>query len=147
MNRLFQRRRGSTVVEFALAGPLLLLILAGAADFARVFYHVVTLANAAGTGAFYGARSVTYTGHNSGMTTAATTDAKDLTGITVTPNRFCRCPNSNADVDCITGTCAAGYIPRVYVSVQATETFQPLLPYPGVPKNFTVGRTAYFRAQ
>jgi Flp pilus assembly protein TadG len=147
MTKRSNRRRGATALELALTGPLLLLLLVGAADFSRVFYHAVTLANAAGTAAFYGARNVTHSGDTSGMTTAATTDAKDLTSITVTPNRFCRCPNSNNNVDCITGSCPASYTPRVYVSVQAKETFRPLVRYPGVPTDFTVGRTAYMRAQ
>ena len=141
------RRRGSTALELALAGPLLLLLLVGAADLSRVFYHAVALANAAGTAAFYGARNVTHSGDTTGMNTTATTDAKDLTSITVTPSRFCRCPNSDTNVDCITGSCPASYTPRVYISVQAKETFQPLVRYPGIPKNFTVGRTAYMRAQ
>ena len=140
-------RRGSTALELALTGPLLLLLLVGAADFSRVFYHAVTLANAAGTAAFYGARNVTHSGDTTGMKSVAATDAKDLASITTTPTRFCRCPGSNANVDCLTGSCPASYPPRVYVSVQAKETFRPLVRYPGVPADFTVGRTAYMRAQ
>jgi len=140
-------RRGTTALELALTGPLLLLLLIGVADFSRVFHHAVTLANAAGTADFYGARNVTHSGNTTAMKTVAATDAKDLASITTISGRFCRCPNSDTNVDCITGSCPASYKPRVYVSVQTTERFQPLVRYPGIPKGFTVGRTAYMRAQ
>jgi Flp pilus assembly protein TadG len=152
-----KQRRGTATLEFAIAGPLLLLMLVGAADFGRVFYHVVTLANAAGTGAFYGSQSLTRTGHTtttSGGTSVpgqidvvAKEDAKDLgTALTAKSERVCKCPDGST-VNCISGTCTGYGSPRVYVKVQVTETFNPIVRYPGVPKNFTIGRTAYMRAQ
>lgn len=141
-----KRTKGSTMLELALAGPLLLLMLLGAADFARVFYHAVTLANAAGTGAFYGAQNNIQSGHYTEMQQAAQNDAKDLGTISATAGRYCDCP-SGTKVDCVTGTCAGYGPPRVYVSTQTKEAFKPLVGYTGIPNPVTVGRTAYMRVQ
>ena len=54
MRNNHRRQAGSAMIEMALAFPLLVLLLAGTADFGRVFYTYVTLANAARTGAGYG---------------------------------------------------------------------------------------------
>jgi Flp pilus assembly protein TadG len=43
------------VVEFAVTFPLLMLLCLGATDFGRLCFHAVTIANAAATGASYGA--------------------------------------------------------------------------------------------
>ncbi len=53
--RLHPRSHGQALVEFALVLPIFLLVLATAADFARVFYGYVTIQNAAKEGALYGA--------------------------------------------------------------------------------------------
>jgi hypothetical protein len=45
------------VAEFAIVMPILLLILAGAADVGRAFYAFVAIENAAKEGAFFGARN------------------------------------------------------------------------------------------
>ena len=45
-----KRRLGPATIEFA----LLMLMMVGAADFARVFYHAVEVTNASGTGSFGG---------------------------------------------------------------------------------------------
>lgn len=141
------RTRGNTNFELALVGPLLLLMMVGAADFARVFYHAVELANAAGTGAFYGAQNNIMSGHYYEMEQVAKNDAKDLgSAMTVTGGRYCDCPNGTK-VDCVTGTCAAYGPPRVYVSTRTRESFKPLVNYPGIPSAVTVGRTAYMRVQ
>ncbi len=141
-----KRTRGSTMVELALVAPLLLLLLLGATDFGRVFYHAVTLANAAGTGAFYGAQSNIQSGQFTQMQQVAQTDAKDLGTITATAGRYCDCPNG-AKVDCISGSCPNYGPPRVYVSVHTKESFKPLVGYTGIPNPVAVGRTAYIRVQ
>jgi hypothetical protein len=53
-----RREAGSSLLEFGLAFPVLMLILPGAADFGRIFYTYVTLSSAAQTGAEYGATSM-----------------------------------------------------------------------------------------
>ena len=64
--------KGSAFVELALFTPVLLLMLVGALDFARVYYADITLSNAAEVGALYGSRSVSGSSDIAGMQTAAT---------------------------------------------------------------------------
>lgn len=141
-----KKRQGSVAIELALTAPLLLLMLIGAADFARVFYHAVTLANAAGTGVFYGAQNNIHSGEFTQMQQVAQTDAKDLGTIAAVAGRYCDCPNGTK-VDCVSGSCPTYGPPRVYVSTQTKEAFSPLVGWTGIPNPVTVGRTAYMRVQ
>ena len=50
----FGSRRGGAMVEFALVFPLLLVLCLAAGDFGRLFFHGVTVVNAASSGAHYG---------------------------------------------------------------------------------------------
>jgi Flp pilus assembly protein TadG len=52
---------GQATLEFALALPVMLLIVIGAVDVGRVFFDYVGLRNAAMEGAIYGARNVNAT--------------------------------------------------------------------------------------
>jgi Flp pilus assembly protein TadG len=55
--RLMLEHGGQSLVEFALAVPVLLLILLGLADFGRAFYYTTAIANAARAGAEYAAKN------------------------------------------------------------------------------------------
>lgn len=48
------KRRGQSLVEFALVLPLLVLIVFGVLDLGRAFYALITITNAAREGARYG---------------------------------------------------------------------------------------------
>ena len=50
-----RKRRGQAILETALAGLLLVLLLAGAVDFGRAYYTAVVVENMAGEGAAYAA--------------------------------------------------------------------------------------------
>ena len=84
-----RRERGSSLIEFGLAFPVLMLILLGTADFGRVFYTYVTLASAAHTGAEYGATSAPKIWDSAGIKQAALNDSQDLSGVTVTSTPSC----------------------------------------------------------
>ena len=157
-----QRRRvGSVTVELALSVPMLMLMMAGAADFARLFFHAVTLDNASNTGAFYGAQNVVFSGDYAGMVLVAKEDAQDLEKgntlaadrVTATPDRFCDCPNKT-EVNCFTGKCTGFYggtglygTPRSYTVVSVQQTFEPLLPWPGIPNPVVITDTAFMRVR
>ena len=51
--RLFRSEKGQAMVEFALVLPLLLALLCGIIDFGWLYYHQITLNNAAREGARY----------------------------------------------------------------------------------------------
>ena len=137
------RRAGSALIEMALAFPLLALVLVGIADFGRVFYTYVTIANAARTAAEYGSTSAPKTSDSAGIRQAALNDTQNLTGVTVSSQRSCQCSNGGT-VDCFTTACSPL---RYYVTVTVTKQFQTLAIYPGVPSSTNVTATAKMRAQ
>lgn len=146
---------GHAMLELALMAPVLLLMLFGTADFARVFYAAIEVTNAAYAGAIYGAQTVGTAGKSSAMVTAAKNDASDLnpSSLTVTATKFCECPDASA-VSC-SGTCAGSGKLRVYVQVAATYPFKTLVKYPGInavtytgyPSQTSISKTVVIRVQ
>ena len=139
-------RAGSAFIELGLFIPVLLLILMGSVDFARVFYASITLVNAAEAGALYGSGSVSASSNITGMQTAATTDGKDLTGISATATQYCSCGSGTA-VTCPATGCVSPNTARYYVKVQTSYTFTPLAPIPGLPSSVPMTREAILRVQ
>jgi hypothetical protein len=145
------------MLEFAVLLPVLALILVGAGDFGRAFYHSVTVSNAAETGSLYGAQDVIRSGRFAEMAQAAQNDARDLGTVSATANRFCACGPAPAPgqpwpdgaiVNCLTGSCSGGYgAPKVYVRCRVQRTFNTLVNLPGVPDLFPVRRDVYMRVQ
>ena len=165
-NRRFEGTKGqhgAALVEFALVLPLLFMLTMGATDFGRIFFHAVTLANAAATGVFHGAQGNFYAAQSDVMEQRAIDDAGNLSGVSATAAQFCECPPADVDdftsdataVDCTLaatpGTCAGGAygLPRLYVRTAVSETFSTLAPYPGIlPSGSTVvGRDGFMRVQ
>src|ERR1700742_683559 len=66
---------GQGLLELALTLPLLMLILLGAAEFARFAWAAIETANAARAGVQYGAQTQITASDNVGMQTAALNDA------------------------------------------------------------------------
>lgn len=152
--------RGSALVEFALVMPLLLLLCMGATDFGRLFFHAVTVYNAASTGAFYGARTPLLSGQYAVMEQKAKEDAGDIedisTGVGATAERTCECPGAAAGdpgtpIDCreaANPNACAGYgSPVAYVKVRAQNTFETIGLYPGIPSSTAVAREVWMRVQ
>jgi Flp pilus assembly protein TadG len=136
---------GAAFFEMAIALPFLLLAAIGVAEFGRVYFNAIRVANAAMAGAEYGAQNLG-TGDPAGIRQVARNDAGDQT-LQVTSTRACRCPGSEAVVDCLT-VCAGGYgSPQYFIEVAATKTHTFLLRYPGLPQSITVTRTSTFREQ
>jgi len=89
---------GGALVELALilsffGVPLLL----GTADFAKLTYASIEIANAAHAGAMYGIQSTTFASQSTQITTAAQNEASDFgTNLIVTPTVFYACSASQA---------------------------------------------------
>ena len=145
------RKKGSVTVELALTAPLLMLMMVGATDFARAFYHAVEVVNASGTGAFFGSGSVVRAGTFGKILEVSEDDAADLQNVIVTPRFYCDCPGNTQgrvnEVDCDDDTCGSYGDPRFYSEVTVEQTFDPIFPWPGVPNPIRVSRTSYFRVQ
>lgn len=131
-------RRGNAAIEFAIAAPLLLGIVAGMVDVGFGLYEAMQVQNAAEAGALYAARY----GWNQMGIVAAVTGSTNTTGITATPapTQFCGCPSVNGvtPVGCAV-TCAGGGAPGVYVQVSAALSHAQIVPYAsfGVPATLT----------
>jgi len=154
------RRRGGTLVEFALVSPLLLMLCMGATDFGRLFYHAVITSNAAGVGAFHGAQNNVTAGQTGLMEWKAEEEASNLPAAdtTATADSFCDCPNNPATeasdgslqntVNCLNATACGTYgAPRGFVRVRATNSFQTLGPYPGIPYTTQINRHGFMRVE
>jgi Flp pilus assembly protein TadG len=140
---------GSSIIELAVALPVLAMILVGTIDFGRVFYTASACTNAARAGAELGAQG----GDAAGMQTAATNSAAQDIG-TITPNAVtsCVCTPDNptnfsykaTPVVC-TDACAPGTHRTTFAGVTVSKVFTTSARYPGIPRNLTINRTVTLR--
>jgi len=147
----FAGERGTNLIEMALLTPVLLLLVLGAIEIGRYAGLSILVANAARSGAQYGAQNLVTAADNAGITSAATEDTENTPGgqslanLSVTSQPVCGC-----SADGLTnGQCPTTNVPScgtgpflVYVQVTATGTFNSLFGYPGIPSSITVSRTA-----
>lgn len=129
---------GTALVEFALVAPVLVILLIGLIDFGRYMYDGILAANAARAGAAYGAQTLRTADDNVGMTAAAQSDSQGI-ALTVNPGHVCMV--NNAPVSCGTTN------ETVYVQVNTTGTFVPLVTYPGLPSSVTVKGSSMMRVE
>lgn len=155
--------RGQSLVELAIAIPVLCLLLCAAIDVGRLAYMAITLNDAARAGAEYGAQSLVTASDNAGMQCTARQDGKDAAsilgqsatgcscvvgsassqvpcGVSATSNTTCYCPNGS-QVKCGDGLCSDG-TQSVYVTVTASATFSSLTRILPMPSSFAVSGTA-----
>ena len=152
MNNFVNRRHwasdaGSALVELAVTLPLLVLVMAGAIDFARVFYMGMELTNAARAGAQYGAYNPAQSGDIAGMRTTAT-GSVNITGVTATASRTCQCATSAGTFSAATctTTCPSGQHLVVTVTVTTSKAFTTLMgSFPGIPRTVSLVRAATLR--
>ncbi len=139
----YRSERGSALVEFALALPMILLVFSGLIDYALIIHQAMLLTQAAAAGAAYG----TITGNNAdvtGIQAAAQKNALGLTGMTVTASAIYSCTAGGAQVSS-TAICSGYGTPIKYVWVQTSVAVQPFLVLPGLPSTFTLQGSAYYR--
>ena len=117
-------------------------------DFARLFFAGIVVEGAARAGVQYGAYSVGNAGASDAIITSAQNDSSNqgLTGLTVSSRTFCGCNTGGGEVSCTTATCS-GKTPSGYVETTATYNFNPIVPYPGIPKPVVLKSVVRFRAQ
>ena len=135
-------RRGSALLELAVAIPVLLLFTMAVVDYARVYYASIAVASAAMAGAQYGAP---YDSSDS-ITVGAQRDAGSVTLDSVTTVRFCRCPD-NVFANCVGDTCGTYGEVQQYDSVRVRKDVPLLMRYIGLPSQITIVRAAVLRSQ
>jgi Flp pilus assembly protein TadG len=121
LQRLAVDRGGNIALEFALALPILTLLLLGLLDLGRFSMQKSAMLQGAQEGANYG---VQYPTDTSGITSTAQT-ATGLTGVAASPSVFCEC-TAGTTVTCGT-TCTGSGVQKKYVSVTTTKTFTSVL--------------------
>lgn len=132
--------RGQTVVEVALLLPVLLLLLVGLIEIGRYAYFDILISNAARAGAQYGAQSLIQAADVAGIRTAAQNDG--LAAMTITATQQCGCA-AGALGGCPTGAVCPQ--PLVYVQVTASDRYNSLFRYPGIPRSLTLTSTVTMR--
>jgi Flp pilus assembly protein TadG len=127
---------GAVAAEFAIALPILIIILVGIFDYAQIVNESTKLFSAARAGAQYATFHPSDSGGIIGAVQHATSDA----GMTVTLTKstvdgtaqnpqyyYCTCASSTAaQVTCFpSGTICSGSDLRYYIGVNTQETFTP----------------------
>jgi Flp pilus assembly protein TadG len=152
------RERGSAFVELAVTLPVLVALLVGSIDFARVFFTAMAVTTAVRAAAQYGARDTTLA--TADMEATANTmwqgEFGNTTGFTVSASRSCGCaPDAPTTVDYTldapspndcTGSCSTGHKVNL-VTVTASKTFTTLTRFPGIPKTIPISRTVVMRGE
>jgi Flp pilus assembly protein TadG len=130
--------RGTAAIEFALLGPLLLVLLAAAGELGVAMYQTMQVYNAVEAGMLYAAKN----GWNQAGIAAAVVNASNMTGMTASPApvQFCGCPTAGGiiSVSCAS-TCGSGTLAENYIRVSAALPRVSVLPYPsfGLPATLT----------
>jgi Flp pilus assembly protein TadG len=120
-------RRGATVVELAVL-PLLAFLFIIGIDFARVFYHQVTVTSAARSGAIFGSRDEVRAADTAGIKGAALDEATNL--------------KPAPDVKSVRELDEQG---NPCLRVTVTWSFRSAASFPGVPTTVNVTKTVQMR--
>jgi Flp pilus assembly protein TadG len=137
-NRGARAARGTAAIEFAIAIPMLLILLTGLVDVGLAAYDAMQVQYAAEAGGFYVSRHGWDPGSSPGLIAAAVVNSSKVKGIQVpAATQFCGCPGAGgiATTACppSTATCADGSTPSQYVQVNATLPYSAILPAPWLP--------------
>jgi Flp pilus assembly protein TadG len=143
---------GAAFVELVVTLPVLVALLIGTADFARVFYTSIELTNAARAGAQYGASNLGASGDYAGMQSVAMSSV-NISGVTVpTKRRDCQCaladgsfPDTVLCEDPAATACPSPKFRVITVTVTARATYSTISRYPGIPRTLTIDRTSVMR--
>ena len=123
---------GSAIVELSVVLPMLVIVMVGTIDMARVFYTAMELTNAARAGAQFGAANLGNSANASQMQTVALA-AVNITGVAaVASSPVCECAaddgSSFAATSCTSTTCPGGQHRVITVSVTTSTTFNLIMP-------------------
>ena len=132
---LIRESRGQTLIEMAFAFPLFISLLFGAAEYGRLCYIGIEVTNAAHAGATYGSQNRGTSSDTAGMTTAATNDGANLTGMSVTPQQLCAASYSDTPSSCSN---FSGIPAIVYVQVNTQVTVTSLFHSAGFGGSYTL---------
>lgn len=154
-------RRCVAAIEFAITCPILLVIVAGLADFPLSFWDHSLIETGVASGAAYTfAQMQADLGQNKVVSAsnikAVVQDAITLPNVSVAvtgPRLACVLVDTTSSPPAVTlaaaqvgSTCPNGSLPGTYVSITATYNYVPLMPFYGAMTSTTITETANVRA-
>jgi Flp pilus assembly protein TadG len=130
---------GQALIEFAFIIVVMALLALGVVDFSLAIQQAMLVQEAATEGALY-ASFVSYNFTQTDATqSVASVSGIGASGLTTVASYFCRCSPGGANVVC-TSSCNND-APMKYVQVQATSSFNSLIPYSLLPRSFNLTST------
>ena len=134
VRRCIRSSEGQALVEVSLTTPFLAMVLLGSVEIARVAYSSIQVANAAKAAVQYGAQSTATASDLTGIKTAASNDASEVSGLTTTVSISGICSNGNAcsgtGGTCLPTDCSGAHIEEV-LTVDTSATVTPSIYLPG----------------
>ena len=132
--------KGQSLVETALVFPVLITLFVGTVEMARIARASISVNNAAKAAVQYGAQSGFTAQDSTGIQTAASNEAPNLT-VVATPAVSCICSDGTAATCSSNTACPNSHlIETLTVTTQATVT--PFMQLPHLPKSFTITGSA-----
>jgi Flp pilus assembly protein TadG len=149
LTALLRSEQGGPLAETAFTVPILMTLVMGAAEMARVSYANIEIANAARAAVSYGAQNTTTVSDTTGIQTVASDDASDLTNLTTTPiesgvcsdGTACTGTDNGAGPSCQNTDCSASSIENI-LTVKTSATMNPIIHVPGLPTTYALKATA-----
>jgi Flp pilus assembly protein TadG len=137
---------GSIALEAAFILPMLTLLFVGVIDFSGAILARTELFNAVHAGMLY---SMSYPNDLTGIQTAVQHASSTETGagaITVTATNACHCLGGGGTLagNCTDANCATGDDYQM-LNVTATQTYQLIVTFPGLPSSITLSENASLR--
>lgn len=127
--------RGQSLIELAVAVPVLALLIFGSVEIAKVIYASVEVSDAAMAGVQYGTRNPIAAADSPSIQNAAAADATNLT-LNTTSSLSCVCSDGSAST-CQPTDCSTSNIETV-LTVQTQTTIDPLIHFPGLPTSYSL---------
>lgn len=131
------------MLEMSLLLPVFMILVIGVIDVGRYTQFSILVANAAHSGAVYGAQNLVDASDSTGIANVAVQDSGNtLQASNVTTTLLCGCSVQGLAANSCPASCGATSL--TYVQVQVQGTFQPVFgAYMGLPT--TVTKTAEMR--
>ena len=142
--RSFLCSDGTALVEFALAAPILVTLVLGIADFGMLAAKNAALEGATRVGAEYARNNstchdITSSSCITGIKNAMQNSGNFSPALTFpsNPSPSCECDDGTS-ITCGTTCVGAGKTPnRVLITVTASQSYTPILSWPGIPTSLT----------
>ncbi len=130
---IVSNQAGQSIVETALALPVMLVVLIGTFEGVRLLLATIALSSGVLAGAEYGALSSTNAADTTGIATAVRNETTPIGGTSTNPT-----------VTSSTGTDGNG---ETVLTVSATYAWSSLYQYPGLPQSVSITRSAVMQVR